>query len=74
VDPGLRRRLLPVSAAIASDAIAGILLLALTEDPVADFAGIVLLGTAFVALVAWVFFEVGRSEDVEREREPPRGR
>ncbi|MDQ4041529.1 MAG: hypothetical protein M3141_07235 [Actinomycetota bacterium] len=74
MDPALRRRLVPVSAAIVATAIAGLVLVLASDATAIDFAGIVLLGGAFVAVVSWVFFEVGRSEDVEREREHPRGR
>ncbi len=68
MDPALRRRLVPVSVAIVAMAIAGLVLVLVSDATAVDFAGIVLLGAAFVAVVSWVFFEVGRSEDVERQR------
>ena len=58
-----------MAALIAAMAIAGLVLVLSSDATAVDVAGIVLLGSAFVAIVAWVFLEIGLSEDRERERE-----
>jgi len=66
--PTFRRRAIRMSLALAGMAVAGTLLVTLSDAQAADIAGITLLGAVLVALVAWAFLEVGLSEDAERER------
>lgn len=65
--PGTRRRATRIAATLVAIAVAGTLLVTLSEAQAADIAGITLLGAALVGLVAWVFLEVGLSEDAERK-------
>ena len=69
MDPTFRRRARRMSVALAGIAVAGTLLVTLSDAQAADLAGITLLGAVLVGLVAWVFLEVGLSEDAERERD-----
>ena len=69
MDPTFRRRARRMSLALAGIAVAGTLLVTLSDAQAADIAGITLLGAVLVGLVAWVFLEVGLSEDAERERD-----
>lgn len=66
--PDARRRGTRIAAALVAIAVAGALLVSLSDAQAADIAGITLLGAALVGLVAWVFLEVGLSEDADRER------
>jgi hypothetical protein len=68
MDPTFRRRARRMSLALAGIAVAGTLLVTLSDAQAADIAGITLLGAVLVGLVAWVFLEVGLSEDADRER------
>ena len=69
----MRRRVVRVGAVIGVAGVVGAVLVIASSARGVDVAGIVLLGGALVALVAWVFYEIGLSEDRERERErPPR--
>jgi hypothetical protein len=69
MDPTFRRRARRMSLALAGIAVAGTLLVTLSDAQAADITGITLLGAVLVGLVAWVFLEVGLSEDAERERD-----
>jgi hypothetical protein len=69
MDPTFRRRATRMSLALVGIAVAGTLLVTLSDSQVADVAGITLLGAVLVGLVAWVFLEVGLSEDAQRERD-----
>ena len=69
MDPTFRRRARRMSLALVGIAVARTLLVALSDAQAADIAGITLLGAVLVGLVAWVFLEVGLSEDAERERD-----
>ena len=66
--PGMRRRLVRLAIGVAVASAAGLALVLASDAEAVDFAGIVLLGGALVAVVAWAFLEVGLSEDAERER------
>ena len=66
----MRRRLVRVGAVIGAVGVIGAVLVIASDAEGVDVAGIVLLGGALVAAVAWVFYEIGLSEDRERERRP----
>jgi hypothetical protein len=68
MDPAARTRAKRVAAVVLCAGVAGLLLLVLGEATAVDVAGIVLLGTALVVAVSAVFYEVGASEDREREQ------
>ena len=78
MDPAVRRRVLRVAAAVIVVGAVGLVLIGVSDATAIDIAGIVLVGTALVAAVAAVFYEVGASEDreraaAERERRGERG-
>jgi hypothetical protein len=60
----------PWAAVAAGLVVAGVVLLVIGADVAALFVG----GLGAVLLVALAFYAVGRSEDVEREREGPQRR
>ena len=66
--PDARRRATRIATALTAIAIAGTLLVTLSDAQAADIAGITLLGATLVGLVAWVFLEVGLSEDADRDQ------
>ena len=68
MDPGMRRRLARLAIGVVVASAVGLALVLSSDAEAVDFAGIVLMGGAFVAVVAWVFLEVGLSEDADRER------
>ena len=60
--------------AIAACVLAAAVLIAVDGSDLVTFLGIALAGTAFVLVLAAVFYAIGRSEDRERaEREGRRG-
>ncbi len=64
-----RRRLLIYGIVVVGLIVVGaILLLLFGKHPLGLGAGIFLIGAAFIVGVAFVFYEVGRSEDRARER------
>ena len=66
--PAVRRRLVRLAIGVVVAGGAGLALVLASDSELLDAAGIVLMGGAFVAVVAWVFLEVGLSEDADRER------
>jgi hypothetical protein len=67
--PAARARVLRVAAVVLATGLVGAVLVLLSDATALDVAGIVLLGVALVGAVSAVFYEVGASEDRERERD-----
>lgn len=61
-----RRQRVLAGAVIALLALPGLLLSALTEDRLQIFGGF-LFGVAVILAIGWAFYEVGLSEDRERD-------
>jgi hypothetical protein len=59
----------PAAAVALACFLAGVILFPLTESATGDTIAFVLLGLGSILLSALAFYVVGRSEDVERERE-----
>lgn len=68
MDQAARRRFVRLALVVLVAAGAGALVAAASESTTGDVIGILLVGASLVAVVAWVFYEIGRSEDVEREK------
>ncbi len=49
--------------------VAGLILFPLTDSPEGDTVAFALVGLGGIALASLAFYAVGRSEDVDRERE-----
>ena len=59
----------PAAAVALGCFVAGLVLFPLTDTATGDTIAFALLGLGGIALTALAFYVVGRSEDVERERE-----
>jgi hypothetical protein len=64
--PEVRRRVIREVVVVLAAIVVGAILFAIKAGTAATAAGIVIMGLAFVAATAFVFMEIGFSEDRER--------